>query len=55
MQVLLDNGCVINENPDIEKFKEIAQTVWPTFTDEYGTELLDIIQAQKEAGNEQNS
>ena len=42
-QVLLDNGCEIVENPDKEAFKEIAVTVWTVFTDENGTELLDII------------
>lgn len=43
-QVLLDNGCEIVENPDKEAFKEIAVSAWKVFTDENGTELLDIIQ-----------
>lgn len=43
-QELLDNGCEIVENPDKEAFKEIAMTTWSIFTDEYGTELLDMIQ-----------
>ena len=41
--MLLDNGCEIVENPDKEAFKEIAVTVWTVFTDENGTELIDII------------
>lgn len=44
MQVLLDNGCEIEESPDKEAFKEIAVGVWKVFTDENGTELLDMIQ-----------
>ncbi|MCC8026086.1 MAG: DctP family TRAP transporter solute-binding subunit [Clostridium sp.] len=44
MQVLLDHGCEVVENPDKEAFKEIAVGVWNVFTDENGTELLDIIQ-----------
>ena len=42
--MLLDNGCEIVENPDKEAFKEIAVSSWKVFTDENGTELLDIIQ-----------
>lgn len=45
-QVLLDNGVEIEENPDREAFVELATTVWPQFTDEYGTELLDLIQSK---------
>lgn len=43
-QILLDNGCEIVENPDKEAFREIAVTAWKVFTDENGTELLDMIQ-----------
>lgn len=43
-QVLLDNGCEIVENPDKEAFREIAVMAWKVFTDENGTELLDMIQ-----------
>lgn len=42
--VLEENGCEIIEDPDKEAFKEIAMTTWSVFTDECGTELLDIIQ-----------
>lgn len=50
-QVLLDNGCQIVDNPDKEAFKKIAVTVWKEFTDENGTELLDMIQKNKSASN----
>ena len=43
-QVLLDAGCTIEENPDKAAFQEVAMSVWPLFTDKYGTELLDMIQ-----------
>lgn len=43
-QVLEDNGCEIIDNPDKEAFKEIAKTTWSVFTDECGTELLDMVQ-----------
>jgi tripartite ATP-independent transporter DctP family solute receptor len=43
-QELLDNGCEIVENPDKEAFKALATPTWSIFTDEYGTELLDMIQ-----------
>lgn len=46
-QVLLDNKCEIEENPNKEEFKEIAVKTWSIFTDSYGTELLDIIQNKK--------
>ncbi|MEA5083141.1 MAG: DctP family TRAP transporter solute-binding subunit [Lachnospiraceae bacterium] len=44
LKTLLDYGCVVNETPDIDAFKEIATKTWSIFTDEYGTELIDIIQ-----------
>ena len=43
-QELLDNGCEIVEDPDKEAFKALATPTWSIFTDEYGTELLDMIQ-----------
>jgi tripartite ATP-independent transporter DctP family solute receptor len=43
IQVLLDAGIEIEENPDKAAFQEISKTIWPIFTDKYGTELLDII------------
>ena len=45
-QTLLDNGCTIEEEPDKEAFKEKAMPTWKLFTDEYGTELVDMIQNQ---------
>lgn len=44
LQTLLDNGVQVEQNPDREAFKELAVTVWPQFTEEYGTEILDLIQ-----------
>lgn len=45
-QVLLDNGCQIEENPDKEAFKAKAMPTWSIFTDQYGTDLVDLIQGQ---------
>ena len=46
MQVLIDNGCIVNETPDIESFKTIAQSTWGMFTEQHGTELIDMIQGK---------
>lgn len=46
-QELIENGVKINESPDVESFKNIAKNVWHVFTDEYGSELLDIIESEK--------
>ncbi|MEY8336756.1 DctP family TRAP transporter solute-binding subunit [Lachnospiraceae bacterium 62-35] len=43
-QTLIDNGCTIEEAPDKEAFKEKAMPTWSLFTDQYGTELVDMIQ-----------
>lgn len=43
-QTLIDNGCEIVEEPDKAAFKEKAMPTWSIFTDQYGTELLDMIQ-----------
>lgn len=44
LQTLIDNGCEIVEDPDKEAFREKAMPAWSIFTDEYGTELVDMIQ-----------
>lgn len=44
-QVLVDAGCQFEENPDKEAFREKAMPTWSIFTDTYGTELVDMIQA----------
>lgn len=41
--ILEDNGIEIEASPDREAFKEKATVVWDQFTDEYGTEILDLI------------
>ena len=46
LQTLIDNGCEIEENPDKDAFKEKAMPTWSIFTDQYGTDLVDMIQAQ---------
>lgn len=45
-QTLLDNGCTIEEAPDKAAFKEKAMPTWSIFTDQNGTELLDMIQGK---------
>lgn len=44
-QTLLDNGVTIEETVDREAFVVKAKTAWPQFTESYGTELLDLVQA----------
>lgn len=43
-QILIDNGCTIEENPDKDAFKEKAMKTWSLFTDQFGTDLLDMVQ-----------
>ena len=45
LQTLLDNGVTVEENPDKEAFKEKAMPTWSLFTDQCGTEILDLIQS----------
>lgn len=47
VETLEKNGVTIEKNPDKDAFKKIATSVWSVFTDQYGTELLDIIQGKK--------
>lgn len=42
-QTLLDEGIEIVEDPDREAFEELAVRVWPQFTDQYGTDILDLL------------
>ena len=44
LQTLKDNGVTVTEDVDKAAFKEIAQEEWSVFTDECGTELLDLVQ-----------
>ena len=44
MQTLLDYGCEVEMNPDKEAFRERALPTWSIFTDQYGTELVDLLQ-----------
>ena len=48
LQEVLDYGCEVVEDPDKEAFREKALPTWSLFTDEYGTELLDMVQASIE-------
>ncbi|WP_101877681.1 DctP family TRAP transporter solute-binding subunit [Lachnoclostridium edouardi] len=50
LQTLLDNGVTVEENPDKEAFKEKAVPTWSLFTDQCGTEILDLIQSNLGAG-----
>ncbi|WP_101877686.1 DctP family TRAP transporter solute-binding subunit [Lachnoclostridium edouardi] len=52
LQTLLDNGVTVEENPDKEAFKEKAMPTWSLFTDQYGTELVDMIQNSAPAAEE---
>ena len=47
LQTLKDNGVTVTEDVDKEAFQEIAKPQWSVFTDACGTELLDMIQADK--------
>lgn len=40
-------GCEIDRDPDVTGFQEKAETVYSIFTDQYGTEFLDLIIASK--------
>ena len=42
--MLLDYGCEVEMNPDKEAFRERALPTWSIFTDQYGTELVDLLQ-----------
>ena len=44
LQTLLDYGCEVEMNPDKEAFRERALPTWSIFTDQYGTELVDLLQ-----------
>lgn len=43
MKTVLDYGCEVETNPDKQAFKNQSRHVWDLFTDEYGTEILDMI------------
>ena len=47
LQTLKDNGVTVTEDVDKEAFQDIAKQQWSVFTDACGTELLDMIQADK--------
>ena len=51
LQEVLDYGCEVVEDPDKEAFREKALPTWSLFTDEYGTELLDMVQASIDEAN----
>jgi len=44
MQTLLDEGVEVEEDVDRDAFAELGTSVWPLFTDQYGTELVDQIE-----------
>lgn len=44
LQTLKDNGVEVTEDVDKAAFQEIAKEQWHYFTDECGTELLDMVQ-----------
>ncbi len=44
LQTLIDNKCEIVEEPDKDAFKQKAMPTWAIFTDQYGTDLVDMIQ-----------
>ena len=44
LQTLIDNNCEIVEEPDKDAFKQKAMPTWAIFTDQYGTDLVDMIQ-----------
>jgi tripartite ATP-independent transporter DctP family solute receptor len=44
-QLLLDKGVIIEENPDIEKFKALTAPVYAVFTSANGDSLLNAVQA----------
>ena len=50
LQTILDYGCEVVEEPDRDAFREYGEAAWSLFIDEYGTELVDMIQAQLETG-----
>ena len=44
MQTLIDYGCEVVEDPDKAAFREKALPTWTLFTDQYGTELVELLQ-----------
>lgn len=44
LQTLLDQGVTVEEDVDREAFAELGTSVWPLYTDEYGSDLVDQIQ-----------
>lgn len=46
LQTIKDFGCEVVEEPDRDAFREYGEATWSLFTDEYGTELVDMIQEQ---------
>lgn len=51
LQEVLDYGCEVVEDPDKDAFREKALPTWSLFTDEYGTELVDMVQASIDEAN----
>lgn len=43
LQTLKDNGVTVTEDVDKAAFQELAKEQWSVFTDECGTELLDMV------------
>lgn len=44
LKVVKDYGCEVIENPDKEAFKAQTADVWDIFKQDYGTELIDLIE-----------
>ena len=44
MQTLIDYGCEVVEDPDKAAFREKALPTWTLFSDQYGTELVELLQ-----------
>lgn len=47
LEFLQEQGIEINMNPDTSGFKAIAPQAYDIFTDDYGSELIDMINANK--------
>lgn len=47
VEELKQKGIIFNEVPDITPFAEKVKPVWKTYTDKFGTQLVDMIQNTK--------
>lgn len=42
-ETLIENGVQIDDDIDREKFVELGKSVWPQFVDQYGSDILDLL------------